>query len=206
MDTKNKSFLAIDLNDQSAINHLFAYNCLSPITKPEEMLGDKTVQWTEPNIEWQKWIDQQPWGRNYRGDDSISFQQMELRDKLLSFGGSEVCILDIEEDCDDILEHGQLWYGDHVIKKKGTPSQCHYNSACLYEVNQSRNVLDTYRQRITICTGYALSEDGLWRQHSWCVLRTSRTVKVVETTEKRALYFGFAMTTDRAEKFCYDNS
>ena len=37
-----------------------------------------------------------------------------------------------------------------------------------------------------IPTGYALSDDGLWRQHTWGLLRNG----VLETTEVRLRYFG----------------
>ena len=50
-------------------------------------------------------------------------------------------------------------------------------------------------------TGYALSADGMWRQHSWLIHRKPRSNRVVETTEPRILYFGFAMTLEHCEKF-----
>lgn len=200
-----KNFLKLDLNNQAEVNQLFAYDRKSPIQSSDQMLQDKMVQWTVPDPEWQKSMDEQRWGRNYHGNDPLSFLEKELQQKLLSFGGAEVCMPYIEEDCENILEHGQLWYGDHVIMRRGQPSQCHMNSAYLYHVNSSRNQSDSYRQRITICTGYGLSEDGLWRQHSWCLWRTPRTVKVVETTVKRVLYFGFAMTQEAADEFFFEN-
>jgi hypothetical protein len=81
----------------------------------------------------------------------------ELRDKLLSFGGSEVCLPVTEQDLSQILERGQLWHGDRVRFMRGQPSQCHRNSSYCWHANKDIT---------TICTGYALSEDGLWRQRA----------------------------------------
>ena len=45
--------------------------------------------------------------------------------------------------------------------------------------------------------GYALSGDGLWREHSWLLADKA----VVETTESRLLYHGFVRTDDEAVIF-----
>lgn len=109
----------------------------------------------------------------------------------------------IEEDIDNILTYGQLWQGGNKIKMmKGEPSQCHYNSCALYKANLLNTKLDG---DLTIATGYALSKDGMWRQHSWLVLRKCRSYKIVETTEKREAYFGFAMNAEKCLEFMRDN-
>jgi hypothetical protein len=46
---------------------------------------------------------------------------------------------------------------------------------------------------ISIATGYALSDDGLWRQHSWGILREG----VLETTKVRVKYFGILLQGQR---------
>ena len=84
---------------------------------------------------------------------------------------------------------------------QGETSQCHTNSAMLWEANKSRTLEGPYREELALATGYAMSEDGLWRQHSWCVLRTPARVKVVETTVPRVAYYGFVMTHAEAERF-----
>lgn len=40
-----------------------------------------------------------------------------LRDKILSFGGEEVCMAFDEEDYDAIMQRGQLFYGNHAQMK-----------------------------------------------------------------------------------------
>lgn len=56
-----------------------------------------------------------------------------------------------------------------------------------------------------ICTGYALSEDGMWRQHSWIIWHKARSNQIIETTVPRILYFGFVMTTEMCEEFADNN-
>jgi hypothetical protein len=78
----------------------------------------------------------------------------------------------------------------------GKPCDCHRNSCDLWEAN--RNNPDI---RVHIATGYALTKDGMWRQHSWVVWIKARSVKIVETTTPRIAYFGFVMTDKEAELF-----
>lgn len=75
--------------------------------------------------------------------------------------------------------------------------QCHYNSARLWYKN---------KDRCFIATGYALSEDGLWRCHSWVVQPMARTVRVWETTVKRVAYFGVVLTSEECEDFVENNT
>ena len=77
-----------------------------------------------------------------------------------------------------------------------------HNSCALYKANLLNTRLDG---DLTIATGYALSKDGMWRQHSWLVLRKCRSYKIVETTEKREAYFGFAMNAEKCLEFMRDN-
>ena len=58
-----------------------------------------------------------------------------------------------------------------------TTSGCHNNCDLLLENDDT----------IKIFTGYALSLDGLWRYHSWCI---DKDDSIIETTESRILYFG----------------
>lgn len=120
----------------------------------------------------------------------------ELRDKLLDFAGEAVCLPNYEEDLENILDYGQFWIGNNIKMVRGEPSQCHANAAELWKMNK-----DISR----ICTGYALSTDAMWRQHSWLVWHKARSNQIVETTVPRILYFGFVMTTEMCEKFADNN-
>ncbi|HEX7958941.1 MAG TPA: hypothetical protein VF493_03430, partial [Terriglobales bacterium] len=55
---------------------------------------------------------------------------------------------------------------------------------------------------VAIATGYALSEYGLWRQHSWGILRDG----VLETTKTRLKYFGIVLQGGEADFFASSNS
>ena len=124
-----------------------------------------------------------------------------LQEILLSIGGSETCFPVFEEDMEKILHRGR-YYAGHSKMMKGRPYQCHANSAELWE----RNHKD---RDVHICTGYALSQDGLWRQHTWLVHRydtaTQHRTRIIETTAKRLAYFGCEMSDEEAEEFCLMN-
>lgn len=119
-----------------------------------------------------------------------------LRQKLLTFAGEAVCFPPCEEDLDNILSYGQFWAGGNAKLMRGEPSQCHVNSANLWEQN---------KEATRICTGYALSEDGIWRQHSWLVWHKPRSNQIIETTAKRIAYYGFVMPYDMCQQFADEN-
>lgn len=185
-----------------------AYLLRNPIKNPAQM--PKPLETKPIDAEWQEWIDNKWWAKK-NGIEQVlpknisdypeSFVNMmkamlQMRTLLLSFGGSEVCMPDYDEDVYNIIKRGQLWYGDRIHMMKGEPCQCHRNSSRCWEVNQDKTVL---------CTGYALSEDGMWRQHSWLVELRPRKNRIVETTLPRVAYFGFGMTLIEARKFYFDN-
>lgn len=78
--------------------------------------------------------------------------------------------------------------------KRGKSSMCHQNIASSWKARRFGI--------IGIATGYALSEDGLWRQHSWGLLRDG----ILETTELRVKYFGILLQGDRADYFASCNA
>ena len=119
-----------------------------------------------------------------------------LKDKLLAVGGTRIIMPMVDEDLEKITERGQFWLGETAIMKRGRPSQCHANSANLYESNKNNGDIN-----LKICTGYALSDDGIWRQHSWLVWAKARVNRIIETTVERVLYYGFVMDTDECEEF-----
>lgn len=121
-----------------------------------------------------------------------------LRDGLLKMGGQFALLPMLEEDLDSLLGRGQLW-GATGKMMRGAPSRCHSNSCFLFEANQHLDM--------AVATGYALSDDGLWRQHSWCVQRNRKGhTLVVETTEPRLLYFGYVMDLQETRQFACDNT
>jgi hypothetical protein len=87
-----------------------------------------------------------------------------------------------------LLECGFLIDGP-ITTYKMAPSSCHRNVATLWKQRQQGIV--------AIASGYALSDDGLWRQHSWGILRDG----VLETTEQRSKYFGIVLQGLEADLF-----
>ena len=186
----------------SRLNNRYAYiykNGGCPIHNADQMIPNKPLVCKPLNNEWRQRINEEKWwATGYTGVECGLPLELELRDKILTFGGYEVCMPYQEPDAQAILCRGQLWYGDKCLVERGQQSQCHRNSCDLWEANCNSH-------EIAIATGYALSGDGMWRQHSWLVMRAPRSVRVIETTEKRIAYFGFVMTYDEAMRFCYEN-
>lgn len=119
-----------------------------------------------------------------------------LLEKLLALGGHQTVLPQVEEDVEKILERGRVFRGDRkALLMKGRVSHCHENVAMLWDANRSL---------VDICTGYALSRDGIWRQHSWGRARLSG--RIVETTERRIMYFGFILSQKEAVVFAQNNS
>ena len=122
-----------------------------------------------------------------------------LHSILIRIGGWETVFAHDEPDMKAILERGRYFPGKS-LSISGRPSQCHDNVRSFY-ANPTKKTVGA-----KICTGYALSEDGFWRQHSWLYqpYTTSggkETFRIIETTVKRLAYFGFIMTDAEAQKF-----
>jgi len=117
-----------------------------------------------------------------------------LWNRILQYGGYAV-VPTIEPDLKKLLNKNRAFIDKRTaILVKGSPCHCHANAAFLWNEN---------RGRYWILTGYALSPDGLWRQHSWNI--DSRNVPI-ESTSKRLMYFGFPLTWKESEKFYDENA
>lgn len=110
-------------------------------------------------------------------DRQSSWQQ--LADRLKRIGGTTVCA-QFEEDMQLILDQGRTWTPRQkdILTAKGRRLRCHDNALMLAAANR----------HLQVWTGYALSTDGIWRSHSWCV--DPRSWTIVETTNKRVAYHG----------------
>lgn len=114
-----------------------------------------------------------------------------LRKQLLSISGDEV-VPSKEPDLDKINNKAEVINPHNIIHLEGRSNHCHENSAYLYQDKPS----------ITeIGTGWALSNDGLWRQHSWAM----RGSELVETTVQRTKYYGILLNGDEANHFVNEN-
>lgn len=171
----------------------FSWNAKTPMTSPDMVANP--VHWNPMDKEWKKRVEAM---QLYNEDATAPWLTNEmkktlraLRDRILTFGGDEVLLNTRDEDAEKVLERGQFFYGSKYMKK-GEDCRCHQNAAYLWDAN---------RDRCQIATGYALSEDGLWRQHSWVVQPMTRTVKVWETTVERVAYFGVVLNDEECQEF-----
>ncbi|MEO8052075.1 MAG: hypothetical protein ABI833_16800, partial [Acidobacteriota bacterium] len=101
-----------------------------------------------------------------------------LRALLLTIGGVEfVAPTGFDPDIALLIDTGLTMAGSvkYEIMER---SESHKNAARLWLARESGLT--------GIGTGYALSSDGLWRQHSWGLRRAG----ILETTIKRVKYFG----------------
>ncbi len=86
------------------------------------------------------------------------------------------------------LEFGKIFDGHGAIIKAGAERECHLNSVALWQASEA----------LAIGTGYALSDDGLWREHSWA---WDGDDHLIETTEPRTSYFGLRLEGDDARRY-----
>jgi hypothetical protein len=101
--------------------------------------------------------------------------------KLLSLGGKSICIFGVSKNYAEeqkLIDQGSV-IDSEVLFSKGEPNNCHENATRL---------TDKY-PNITHYLGYGLSDDGMWRMHSWGVLDTG---EIIETTVARDVYYGIA--------------
>lgn len=114
--------------------------------------------------------------------------------RLLELGGHVYVSMGPDPDAETILDRGTEVASENLRYEYGEPSRCHHNAARLW-------LEDTGRYRLF--TGYGLTWDadglGCWRQHSW--LWDAREDRLVETTERRSVYFGFELSDDEARLF-----
>src|SRR5271166_4516350 len=92
---------------------------------------------------------------------------LTLRQKLLGLGGAEIVALPplthgLDHFVPSLAELGTVTEGT-VTHKDMEPNNCHLNAAKLWKERKKGSGL------IGIGTGYALSDDGLWRGHSWAL-------------------------------------
>jgi hypothetical protein len=88
---------------------------------------------------------------------------------------------------DALIQDGRSFSAEHSILRPGVERECHLNSVALWRAGEA----------VAIGSGYALSDDGLWREHSWAWDGDNH---LTETTEPR-VYFGLRLEGDDARRF-----
>lgn len=117
-----------------------------------------------------------------------------LKRILLGVGGEAVVLPRVEPDYAKILATGQVLLGDKAKLKIGHAGKCHSNVA-----------KNCWEYGWNIFTGYALSKDGVWRQHSWNFGSIGSFSGLIETTEKRVLYYGYPLDATESKDFVESN-
>jgi hypothetical protein len=111
----------------------------------------------------------------------------QLNDYLVSLGGDCVVVWNdgfhtTKEFVSVLMTFGRISTGRHARVRPMDANNCHTNSERLAIKHPRR-----YQRE----TGFALSDDGLWRPHSW-VFDATRN-QIVETVEPRVRYFGITI-------------
>ncbi len=140
------------------------------------------------------WIAIAPDANDVRGQQlerPVEQYAKALCSHLLSLGGKIVALEFVESPnfCKTLVELGQETSCKNLEIYQGESRQCHITSAVLWSKN---------RKTYNLFTGFGLSEDGVWRRHSWIV--TNKGV-LIETTVPREKYFGLSLNAVLAELF-----
>ena len=135
-----------------------------------------------------EWVE---WAKNKEKQNLLLMPELKpLQDRLLSLGGDWVA-LEPEFDLESLLEKGRLFKGK-IILKRMSPLNCHRNCCELWEKNPRTS---------KIASGWALSIDGIWRQHTWLL----KDKAIIETTEARTMYYGVVLSDRQATNFWCQN-
>jgi hypothetical protein len=152
-----------------------------------------------PDDVWMKLTDEQTWGtlslhpqQNKAIKETVPVPLFPLEQKLLTLGGIRL-IYRYEPDLQLLLARGEA-FDETAELIAGESGQCHLNVAQIWNERS---------EEYSIVTGYALSEDGLWRQHSWLLREkpTAGQCRLIETTIERIKYFGVILTETEAKAF-----
>lgn len=96
------------------------------------------IHWNPMEDKWKAWVNKnQVYNGTSHFDPKTLDAMRKLHDRILTFGGDEVCMTAFDEDAQKILSRGQFFYGGSYIRK-GQDCQCHCNSANLWNMNQGR--------------------------------------------------------------------
>lgn len=105
-----------------------------------------------------------------------------LESKLLAIGGKRLVYMPTPL-LDEIVAQGFLFEYDQIGIVSGLPNDCHENAL---------KVVKSYPETCRLAHGFGLSEDGLWRNHSWVM----REKSLIETTVPRIKYYGIFELTN----------
>lgn len=103
-----------------------------------------------------------------------------------------------ENDFLEKLINTGKFYGKTDKQINGRPSSCHENSSNYYTQKKNEG---NWNDNLFICTWYALSDDLLWREHTWII----ENGKILETTVERLAYYWICLEGKELEDFLFFN-
>ena len=114
--------------------------------------------------------------------ETVPVPHVPLEQKLLAIGGTRYVPAMHEPELKLLLARGEV-FDEPAELVPGELNRCHANAARLW---------DGQRDALSIATGQALGDDGLWRQHSWVIRKhpAAGQARILETTIIPIKYFG----------------
>ncbi len=154
-------------------------------------------------IEYESIINNKSLTKNFCNSNNMASSDIEkkrlvlLKNKLLEYGGLKVAIPSSEDDAYALLKRGihKVSNVKNTKKISGKRGASHANVSEWWIHN---------KERITIMTGYALSEKGVWVQHSWCY--DNKLKIMLETCQRKTNYFGIVLSFQESYEFYLANS
>jgi hypothetical protein len=116
-----------------------------------------------------------------------------LRGLLLGLGGIHLVAPPGPDAALPLMIDAGFVMAGPVVRRTMRKSECHRNVAEIWAEKQ--------HELVGIGTGYSLSADGLWRQHTWGLRREG----ILETTVSRVKYFGILLLHGDADSFARAN-
>ncbi|HXA66132.1 MAG TPA: hypothetical protein VNV82_13320 [Bryobacteraceae bacterium] len=131
--------------------------------------------------------------RRFRGAADQQPDLEVLRALLLGLGGTHLVAPPSPDSAVFLLIDAGFVMAGPVVRTNMKKSGCHRNVAAIWARRQ--------HELVGIGIGYSLSDDGLWRQHSWGLRREG----ILETTVTRVKYFGVLLQHEDADSFAMAN-
>lgn len=116
-----------------------------------------------------------------------------LKPLLLKLGGEYVVAPQRPDPGLSLLIESGFVISGPILVKSMVYQACHRNVAAIWKARKYGVV--------AIGSGYALSSDDLWWEHSWGIRREG----ILETTKKRLKYFGLVLQGAAANSFAEMN-
>lgn len=132
-------------------------------------MSGRTFNYDTVDPEQAQWLSNRPWWTR---------QHTKLNNKLRAlYPDTHLVAPDYKVNIPKLLRFGFFQDGSKSELQPMDDGRCHDNVKLCYTLGLVDRVV----------TGFALSEDGLWRAHSWGLGSAGQPI---ETTEPRILYYG----------------